>query len=202
MGAPPVRKKYAVPSIQTVYSLYLYIDRVNKEGVFALHCKNVIKIPIAESVQRQNGFDNYIVTPYTAIVLENADSVVLSGLKIVIETNEGVTVEPIVVHAPLVWYDTAYLLTLPRGTTGIKKAYIIGQDANGFAVQDDLVFDIMEAPYNYENYLFALNYYEFVNFRVYVTERINELENSIDNLGTEVTNLKARVTALENNAGN
>lgn len=183
----PVRKNYAVPSIQTVYSLYLDIDRVDREGVFALHCKNVIKIPIAEPVPRQSGIDTYIVTPYTALVLENADSVVLSGLKIVIETNEGVTVEPIVVHAPLVWYDTAYLLTLPRGTTGIKKAYIIGQDANGFAVQDDLVFDVMDAPYNYENYLFSI-------LNVRLTVATNQIFN-------EINNLEGRVTALENKAG-
>ena len=187
MPESPVRKNYVVPSIQTVYSLYLDIDRVNKDGVFALHCKNVIKIPIAESVPRQKGYDTYIVTPYTALVLENADAVVLSGLKIVIETNEGVTVEPIVAHAPLVWYDTAYLLTLPRGTTGIKKAYIIGQDANGFDVQDDLVFDIMEAPYNYENYLLSV-------LGTQLTAGLSQLFN-------KVNNLEGRVTALENKAG-
>ena len=59
----------------------------------------------------------------------------------------------------------------------------------------------MEAPYSYENYLFAINYAEFVNFRDYVVDHINESETAIGNLGTEVTNLKARVTALENKAG-
>lgn len=199
MGAPPVPKKYAVPSIQTAYSLYMDIDRMYRERVPTLYCKNVIKIPIAEPVARKIGNATYTVTPYTALIIENASEETLGGLKFVIETNEGVTVEPIVVHAPLVQYSTAYLLTLPRGTTGIKKAYVRRLDNR--IVQNDLVFDIMEAPYNYENYLFAINYAEFVNFRDYVADRINELETAISNLDTDVTNLKARVTALENKAG-
>lgn len=200
MPAPSVPEKYDVPSIQTVYSLYSDIDRSYRERVPTLYCKNVIKIPIAEPVARKIGNNTYTVTPYTALVVENDDDdIVKSALKIVIETNEGVTVEPIVVHAPLVQYSTAYLLTLPRGTTGIKKAYVRGLDYR--IVQNDLVFDIMEAPYNYENYLFAVNHDEFVNFRDYVADRINGFETAIYNLGEYVTNLKARVTALENKAG-
>lgn len=199
MAEPPVRKNYAVPSIQTVYSLYE--GREYKEGLYTLHCKNVIKIPIAEPVARKIAINTYTVTPYTALVIENVSEETLGSVKIVIETNEGITVEPIVVHAPLVQYDTAYLLALPRGTTGIKKAYIRALDAYGFVIQNDLVFDIMEAPYNYENYLLALNYDDFVNFRDYVADRLYELKTDIYNLSTEVTNLKARVTALENKAG-
>ena len=202
MPSPSVPKTYAVPSIQTVYNLYLDIDRAYREGVLSLRCKNVIKIPIAEPVAREIGTNTYTVTPYTALVIENVSVEMSGSVKIVIETNEGVTVEPIVVHAPLVQYDTAYLLTLPRGTTGIKKAYLIRQDANGVVIQNDLVFGIMEAPYSYENYLFALNYNEFVNFRDYADDRIRMLETATNNLGIEVTNLKARVTALENKAGN
>ena len=199
MPEPSVPKNYAVPSIQTVYNLYA--GGGYESGTPTLHCKNVIKIPIAEPVARKIRTITYTVTPYTALVIENKSEETLGSVKIVIETNEGITVEPIVVHAPLVQYSTAYLLTLPRGTTGIKKAYIRGLDVNGFVIQNDLVFDIMEAPYSYENYLFALNYAEFVNFRDYAADRINKLETAIGNLGTEVTNLKARVTALENKAG-
>ena len=183
-------EKYAVPSIQTVYNLYL-------GGENKLLCKNVIKIPISEPVARKISTNTYIVTPYTALVIENVPEEMLGSVRIVIETNEGITVEPIVVHAPLVQYSTAYLLTLPRGTTGIKKGYIRVLDEYGIVIQNDLVFDIMEAPYSYENYLFALNYAEFVHFRDDVTQCINELETAIHNLGTDVTNLKARVTALE-----
>ena len=194
MAAPTVSKNYAVPSIQTVYNLYV-------GGKNKLLCKDVIKIPVAEPVARKFGNDTYTVTPFTALVIENVSEETLDIVKIVIETNEGITVEPIVVSAPLVQYNVAYLLTLPRGTTGIKKAYIKKGDEYGFVIQNDLVFDVMEVPYNYENYLFALNYAEFVKFRVYVYDRIHEFETDIFNLGTEVTNLKARVTALENKAG-
>ena len=188
-----------IPSIQTVYALYKGIDR-ERVGVPTLHCKNVIKIPIAEPVARKTKIGTYIVTPYTAFVVDNDDYVVPSNLKIVVETNEGVTVEPIVVHAPVVQYDTAYLLTLPQGTTGIKKVYIRYGD-NRVVVQNDLVFGIMEAPYNYENYLPALNYVEFENFEYSAQYRLDVLHNGMINTNKDVTNLKARVTALENKAG-
>lgn len=199
MGAPPVPQNYAVPSIQTVYTLYEYTDGVYRKSVPTLHCKNVIKIPIAEPVALQIGFDTYTVTPCTAFVVENGSNVHFP-FKIFIETNEGVTVEPIVVHAPFVQYDTAYLLTLPRGTTGIKKAYI--RKRNGYRIfQNDLVFDIMEAPYNYENYLHALNYAKNAEYRESTNGKINELYTAAHNLDVDVANLKSRVTALENKAG-
>lgn len=196
-----VPHNYAIPSIQTVYNLYKDIDK-ERVGVPAFHCKNVIKIPIAEPVARKIGIHTYTVIPYTAFVVCNDDDDVESELEIVVETNEGITVEPIVAHAPFVQYGTACLLTLPRGTTGIKKAYLRAKDAYGLVIQSDLMFDIMEAPYNYENYLFAVNYDEFVNFKYDTTDDINELRNGITNINEDVTNLKARVTALENKVGN
>lgn len=197
MGAPPSPKNYAVPSIQTVYSLYEDVDKEHREGVPIIHCKNVIKIPIAEPVAQKIGIDTYTVTPYIAYVFANA---VIHPLKIFIETNEGVTVEPICVRAPLVQYNEAFLLTLPRGTTGIKKAYIRGRVGDRI-IQNDLVFDIMEAPYNYENYLLALNHAEFVDFKDYASQKIVESEIATSKLGTEVNNLKARVATLENKVG-
>lgn len=197
MPSYPVPQNYAVYSIQTVYTLYENTDREHRNGVPAIHCKNVIKIPIAEPVARKIGIDTYTVAPCTAYVFAND---VTLPLKIFIETNEGVTVEPILVNSPLVQYNTAYLLTLPRGTTGIKKAYIRLLTGRRI-VQNDLVFDIMEAPYNYENYLPALNHAEFVRFRDYANENINELCTITQTLNTEVTNLKIRVKSLENKAG-
>lgn len=199
MGAPPSPKNYAVPSIQTVYTLYEYTDGVYRKSVPTFHCKDVIKIPIAEPVAWQIGIDTYTVTPYTAIVVKN-DNNLHFVFKIFIETNEGVTVEPIRVKAPLVRYQEAFLLTLPRGTTGIKKAYI-SRRVGDLIYQNDLVFDIMEAPYNYENYLLALNHAEFVNFTDYALGRMNESEIAMTKLNTEVNNLKARVATLENKVG-
>lgn len=197
MGATAKPKNYSVYSIQTVYNLYEDADKEHREGVPIIHCKNVIKIPIAEPVAQKIGVDTYTVIPCIAYVFTNG---VKFPLKIFIETNEGVTVEPIRVPAPLVQYNEAFLLTLPRGTTGIKKAYIRMWVGNRI-IQNDLVFDIMEAPYNYENYLLAVNHAEFVDFKNLAIHRINESEVATSKLSTEVNNLKARVATLENKVG-
>lgn len=197
MRAPLVPKNYSVYSIQTVYSLYEDVDKERIKGVPIIHCKNVIKIPIAEPVSQKIGIDTYTVTPCIAYVFANG---VIFPLKIFIETNEGVTVEPIRVQAPLVQYNEAFLLTLPRGTTGIKKAYIRGRVGDRI-LQNDLVFDIMEAPYNYENYLLALNHAEFVDFTDYARDRMNESDIATTYLTREVNSLKARVATLENKVG-
>lgn len=197
MGESPAPKNYSVYSIQTVYSLYVDADREHRDGAPVIHCKNVIKIPIAEPVAQKIAIDTYTVIPCIAYVFANGP---IFPLKIFIETNEGVTVEPIHVKAPLVQYNEAFLLTLPRGTTGIKKAYIRHRVGNRI-IQNDLVFDIMEAPYNYENYLLALNHAEFVDFTDYALDRMSESEIAMAKLNTEVNNLKARVTTLENKVG-
>lgn len=197
MEQPPSPKNYPFYSIQTVYSLYEDADKEHREGAPIIHCKNVIKIPIAEPVAQKIGIDTYTVIPCIAYVFANG---VIFPLKIFIETNEGVTVEPIRVETPLVQYNEAFLLTLPRGTTGIKKAYIRRRVGNR-SIQNDLVFDIMEAPYNYENYLLALNHAEFVAFKDHALARINESEVATSELSTEVNNLKARVKTLENKVG-
>ena len=190
-------KNYSVYSIQTVYSLYEDADKEHRKGAPVIHCKNVIKIPIAEPVVQKIGIDTYTVIPCIAYVFAND---VIFPLKIFIETNEGVTVEPIRVQPPLVQYNEAFLLTLPRGTTGIKKAYIKMRVGNRI-IQNDLVFDIMEAPYNYENYLLALNHAEFADFADSALQRINRSEVATSKLSTEVNNLKARVATLENKVG-
>lgn len=197
MGAPVEPKNYSVYSIQTVYSLYEDADKEHREGAPVIHCKNVIKIPIAEPVAQQIGIDTYTVIPCIAYVFANG---VIYPLKIFIETNEGVTVEPIRVQDPLVQYNEAFLLTLPRGTTGIKRAYIRSKIGKRI-IQNDLVFDIMEAPYNYENFLLALNHAEFVAFKDHALSRINRSEVATSKLSTEVNNLKARVATLENKVG-
>lgn len=197
MPEAPVPKNYSVYSIQTVYSLYEDADREHRNGAPVIHCKNVIKIPIAEPVAQKIAIDTYTVIPCIAYVFANG---VIFPLKIFIETNEGVTVEPIRVQAPLVQYNEAFLLTLPRGTTGIKKAYIRHRIGDRI-IQNDLVFDIMEAPYNYENYLLALNHAEFVDFADYARDRMNETDIAMSNLNREVNNLTARVKTLENKVG-
>ena len=177
-----------VYSIQTVYNLYS--ERTNsseEDKLFKIRCKNVIEVPVCESVTRTFGTDTYDVIPATALVFEN-DFLgnTLSRLKIHIETNEGVTVEPIIVKEPFTVYKVAYLLVLPRGTTGVKNVHIT-IDSDYIDVPNDLRFSVMQSPYNYENYLFSI-----------LNARISETANI---MLKKISNLEDRVTALENKAG-
>lgn len=179
MPAPPSSVKQTLYSIQTVYNLFW-----DDHGTIPLlRCKNVIEVPISEPVSRIFQGVKDTVIPATVIVIENdSDAYPLLGrLSIAIETNEGVTVEPIAVHAPLTVYTTAYLLTMPRGTTGIKNVSITIADE---VVPNDLAFEVMETPYNYENHLFALAFHQIAKSYNQLVSRISELED--------------RVTALEN----
>lgn len=190
MPAPsPVERKITRYSIQTVYNLYWDSNTARKTKLidYTLRCRNDIKIPVCESVTRTFGTDTYDVIPATALVFEN-DFVgnTLSRLRIFIETNEGVTVEPIIVKEPFTVYKVVYLLVLPRGTTGVKNVHIT-IDSDYIVVPNDLRFSVMQSPYNYENYLFSI-------LNVRLTENANQMFNKINNL-------EGRVTALENKAG-
>lgn len=186
---PPVNNKATVYSIQTVYSLYLDSNTARKTRLidYTLRCRNDIKIPVCESTTRMLGTAIYDVIPATALVFENdiADNM-LSRLKFLIETNEGVTLEPIIVKEPFTIYKVAYLLILPRGTTGVKNVHIT-IDGDDIIVPNDLRFSVMQSPYNYENYLFSL-------LNVRLTANANQMWNKI-------VNLEGRVTALENKTG-
>ena len=178
MPVVPGSVKQTLYSIQTVYNLYWEVHGKTP----TLHCKNVIEVPISEPVSRIFQGDKDTIIPATAIVIENdpIDNPSLAHLNIVMETNEGVTVEPIVAHAPLITYDTAYLLSMPRGTTGIKN---VSLTIGGYTVSNDLAFEVMETPYNYENYLFALAF--------------NQIAKSYNQLVSRISELEDRVTALE-----
>lgn len=189
MPGTPGTRKSTVYSIQTVYSLYWDSNTARKTWLidYTLRCRNDIKIPVCESVTSTVGTVAYDVIPAAALVFEN-DFVgnTLSRLKILIETNEGVTVEPIIVKEPITIYKVAYLLVLPRGTTGVKNVQIT-IDGDYIVVPNDLRFSVMQSPYNYENYLFSV-------FNVKLNGTARQMFNEIDDL-------KSRVTALENKAG-
>lgn len=185
----PTITKVPIYSIQTVYTLYLDPNTARKTMFmdYTLRCRNDIKIPVCESATRVLGTTRYDVIPATAIVFENDISGnMLSRLKFLIETNEGVTLEPIIVKEPLTVYKAAYLLVLPRGTTGVKNVHIT-IDGDDIVVPNDLRFSVMQSPYNYENYLFSVLY---VRLTLNVTQMLNKINN-----------LEGRVTALENKAG-
>lgn len=187
MGGPAGPKKYSVYSIQTVYNLYADENALGGKG--CLRCRNNIDIPVAEPVERMYGTNVYTVTPAIALVLENKSSTLLFNLKFILETNEGVTVEPIVMYDPFATMTRLYLFTLPRGTTGVKNVYVTLLD--GSLIPNDLSFDIMKAPYNYENYLFNCISDDFRAVFTAVDERML-------NLQVRISHLETRVTALEN----
>ena len=189
-GETPVTSKATVYSIQTVYSLYFDPNTARKTKLIdnTLRCRNDIKIPVCEPTTRTYGTAEYTVIPATALVFENdIAGNMLSRLKFLIETNEGVTLEPIIVKEPFTIYKVAYLLVLPRGATGVKNVHIT-IDGDYIVVPNDLRFSVMQSPYNYENYLFSL-------LNVRLTAFVNQTFD-------EINNLEARVTALENKAGN
>lgn len=174
-------------SIQSVYNLYA--DKNALGGYVCLRCRNKIEFPVAERVKRMYGTNVYTVTPAIALVLENRSNTLLSNLNFILETNEGVTVEPLVIHDPFTANTDLYLLTLPRETTGVKNVRVTLPD--GSLLSNDLLFDIMKAPYNYENYLFNCI---IDDFRTVFTT----VDNRLLGLQSRVSHLEARVTALEN----
>lgn len=190
-------------SIQTVYNLYWDEDiaRKNMHLKKALRCRETIKVPVSgtvfipyKGVSDDGSFIPdfvYHVIPVTALVIENDISEDdLSHLKFVIETNEGVTVEPMVIKEPLTVYKVAYLLVLPRGTKGVKNVRIV---SDNIEIPNDLTFEVMDAPYNYENYLFALLSKE-------ITLLDRGIQHAINDLDSQIASLKSRVTAIENKA--
>lgn len=184
----PEELKQTIYSIQTVYNLYWDGDVARKTMNMpcALRCRETIKVPILENVSREYNNVMYDVIPVIALVIENDfKNPALPRLKFIIETNEGITVEPLVIEEYLTVYKGAYLFVLPRGIKGIKNVRITIDD--NFAVANDLTFDVMESPYNYENYLLTLLSNQFV----LVTNSINR----------RLTSLESRVAALERKAG-
>lgn len=180
--------KQLIYSIQTVYNLYWDGDVAGKtmDVPCALRCRETIKVPISEIVSRKYNKVVYDVIPVTALVIENDfTNPALPRLKFIIETNEGITVEPLVIEEYLTVYKGAYLFVLPRGTKGVKNVHITIDDQ--FAVANKLTFDVMETPYNYENYLLTI-----LN---------NQLLLTTSNLNRRVLDLEERVAALEKAGG-
>ena len=180
--------KQTIYSIQTVYNLYWDGNVAGKSMNMpcALRCRETIKVPILENVSREYNNVMYDVIPVTALVIENDfPNPALPRLKFVIETNEGITVEPLVIEEYLTVYKGAYLFVLPRGTKGVKNVRITIDEH--FAVANDLTFDVMEAPYNYENYLLTI-----------LNNQIILYTNSLDR---RLTSLESRVAVLERKVG-
>lgn len=170
-GAAENTARYA---IQSWYKLQ--ID--NK--ILRMSCDEVIKIPLGLSIID----GSKIMTPCVVITTENP--LFDREIKIEIETNEGFTIEPIRVksNAHLAW---VHILTLPPKTTSLKnvKVFALG-DGDTFPIQNNLTFEIMKPPYDYTGA--ALDS---------VSEQVENNEQAIRDLETQLNDLTARVEAVE-----
>ena len=119
----------------------------------------------------------------------------LGDLDFTFETNEGVTVLPILIEPGQVkptinpYRHPRFVLVLPRGTTGVKSCKIFAKGYN-IEIQHNLTFGIMHPPYNYDNALFGNISYQVLN-----------LCNRVSELYEDILSLNKRVTALENKSG-
>ena len=177
-------------SIQRTYILNV----VSKSGKEIVTCDQRIDIPTIEPLTEIKAVV-YQAKPGTVIPCIELSGNLLDKFNFVFETNEGVTVLPVKIrpdsHEPLCnpYRHPRYVLVLPIGTTGVKSCKVISKVTDK-EVQHNLTFGIMPPPYNYDNALFGYLSYRAASNK----EHINILEE-------ELTNLKARVSALENKAG-
>ena len=178
-----------VYSIQRTYIIKL----VSKSGKFILTCDERIDIPTIEPLMGLLPIvDRRSIDVVPCVEIAGID---LTDLDLTFETNEGITVLPGKIGpgtkepSENPYRNYRYVLVLPRGTTGIKTCKATVHET-GEEIQHNFTFGIMPPPYNYDNALLGeLSANTIINTR------------DIINLDREVTNLKARVTALENKAG-
>ena len=177
-------------SIQRTY----IIKFVAESGKGILTCNQRIDIPTIEPITQMEPVVNPKHSNTVVPCIELAGNF-WKYCDLTFETNEGVTVLPVKIRSgsdhpvgnPYTYYR--YVLVLPRGATGVKSCKIT-DNGTGYEIQHNFTFGIMPPPYNYDNALLGeLSANTIINTR------------DIINLDREVTNLKARVTALENKAG-
>lgn len=110
-----------------------------------VNCNEVIKIPLCLSL-----LDPTYKYMVPCIVVTTDFTSNLAAIKIVIETSEGLTVEPFKVLSNS-HFGWVYVLALPPKTTGLKNVNVfVEQGGRRFILQSALSFEIMEPPYNYE----------------------------------------------------
>lgn len=181
----------------TIYSVqrtYIIKSAVMHGGDF-LTCDQRIDIPTIEPLT-EIGAGIYGTLHATVVPCIELAGDFLGYFDFTFETNEGVTVLPVKIDPASLDYPSEnpylyprYVLVLPRGATGVKSCKVIHK-AFGLEAPNDLTFGIMPPPYNYDNALFG-----------YLAYNVGRNRRGINTLDREVTNLKARVTALENKAG-
>ena len=170
-GNPPIY------SIQRTYILKPVFTSKNK----IITCDERIDIPTIEPLTSVKPIF-YVNQPLTVIPCIELAGEFLSEFNLTFETNEGVTVLPIVLDPrvnPLQspYINSKYVLVLPRGATGVKSCKLI-QKTTRKEVQHNLTFGVMPSPYNYDNALFG-----GISYSVNVlSERFGMLEVKTRNL--------------------
>lgn len=163
-------------SIQRTYALKV----AHRADAEVLTCEQRIDIPVIEPLQQMQPVV-YQEQPRTFVPCIELTGTALSGLDLTFETNEGVTVLPIMIPSGAgssldnPYLPDRYVLVLPRGTTGIKSCKLATKAhvPTRRALQHSLTFGVMPPPYNYDNALFGyLSYGVQEN-----SDRITELEN-------------------------
>ena len=105
----------------------------------------------------------------------------LDEFNLTFETNEGVTVLPVVIRGGDIfnienpYMHFRYVLVLPRGTTGVKSCKLIHK-ATGKEVQNNLTFGIMPPPYNYDNALFSYSTGQMYGLYISLINAIQQLK--------------------------
>ena len=105
----------------------------------------------------------------------------LSEFNLTFETNEGVTVLPVMINPGDIfnienpYMHFRYALVLPRGATGVKSCKLIHK-ATGKEVQHNFTFGIMPPPYNYDNALFGYSTSQMYTLYIGLANQISQLK--------------------------
>lgn len=146
-------------SIQRTY----IIKPVVKQDKAILTCDERIDIPTIEPLTHIRVVGNPDLSETVIPCIELACEFLVD---FTFETNEGVTVLPILIDPGEVtpninpYMHYRHVLVLPRGTTGVKSCKIFNKRHN-IEITHNFTFGIMPPPYNYDNALFG-----YLSYRV------------------------------------
>ena len=177
MGAEDV-----VYSIQRTYVL----NTLLKPNKAIITCDQRIDIPTIEPLTKIK-FVSSPDLPVTVIPCIEIVFDVSAGVYFTLETNEGVTVLPIVIEPgqvnPIInpYRHYRFVLVLPRGTTGVKSCKLFTTDSN-IEIQHNFTFGIMPPPYNYDNALFGYLSYGVEKNRQNIGKVSNIFSSAFENL--------------------
>ena len=171
--------KRVIYSIQQTY----IIKPVSKSEKSILTCDERIDIPTIEPLTSVQPV-LYEGQPLTVVPCIELAGEFLSEFNLTFETNEGVTVLPVMLNPSFErpfenpYMHIRYALVLPRGATGVKSCKVIHK-ATGKEVQHNFTFGIMPPPYNYDSILFGYSIYQMATLTLAYTELVEKVNNLI-----------------------